>query len=453
MLSLSLHPSQASRSPESLVDQAPLAGSQMIQIRAKADEAVKTDWHVTYSNGKKTCHQNKILTWGARGVTNEEECQQACASWPVGQPHNKNFNKSCGAGYFFHKADGSPSCRLYETCDTCRRVGIAGFTFTSSATGCKAPCGREDCKREDGFKPKSGWQDVMCSGSQCSPSECCVKCSSPHCEKEPTCKPKDCKKEDGFKPKSDWKEIMCSGSQCSPSECCDKEPEPTEPEPTEPEPTEPEPTGPVSYTCLHDNRCESAGGDADDLLRGWQGTEEACKDKCTELGCGGFVVANEWCFFRSKELATPYAAPGLTCCVAGHEDPGTDAPTTTAPRRRAPTRRRRAPTRRRRATTTAAPTRRRTTAAPAPAEYRDTSDYIGCSGLGGGWTRVTSVEECQGGLMGKKWNGHEGPNCDFTYPSPGCFAKGKLALWLYYSNCPESRKGTYDHRIICKRGR
>jgi hypothetical protein len=168
MLFLGLRLTQGSRSEESPAVEAPLSGAQMIQVKSEG-------YKLTYSNAKKTCHQNEILTRHAPGPTNRRECQQACKEWPLVQPQHKNRHKSCGAGYFFHQADGSPSCRLFVACKTCERVGIAGETFTSSATSCKAPCARSDCDEKHGWTLKQGWEKKMCSSSKCSLEECCNK--------------------------------------------------------------------------------------------------------------------------------------------------------------------------------------------------------------------------------------------------------------------------------------
>merc|ERR1719221_2093902 len=146
----------------------------MIQIKAHADDAAKVTWQTTYTNTKMTCTnvgEKNVLTWNANAAS-AEACQQACQSW--GQEHvNQNSNRPCGAGYFYHKADGTPFCRLYETCEKCVTTQFAGTTFTASAVGCKASCHGKDCSRSDGFKPKPQVTSIQCASSVCTTDECC----------------------------------------------------------------------------------------------------------------------------------------------------------------------------------------------------------------------------------------------------------------------------------------
>jgi len=168
--------SEASRISTAPAEGLPLAGSQMIQIKANTDDAmkVKTTWKTTYTDVSKTCSnvgKTNVLTWNAK-VDTAEACQQACESW--GQVHvNQNSNRPCGAGYFYHKADGTPYCRLFETCETCVSTAIAGTTFTSSDESCSASCQSADCSKEDGFNPKPGFKEVTCASSVCTHEECC----------------------------------------------------------------------------------------------------------------------------------------------------------------------------------------------------------------------------------------------------------------------------------------
>lgn len=142
----------------------------MIQIKAHADDGMaKTSWQTIYTDTKKTC-AGKVLTWNAR-VETAEACKQACESWGQVQV-NQNSNLPCGAGYFFHKADGTPYCRLFETCDKCKATAVAGTTFTSSEP-CRTKCTGSVCPRDGGFKKKPGLQQIECAGPVCTTDECC----------------------------------------------------------------------------------------------------------------------------------------------------------------------------------------------------------------------------------------------------------------------------------------
>merc|ERR1712012_1260054 len=110
--------------------------------------------------------------------------------------------------------------------------------------------------------------------------------------------------------------------------------------------------------------------------------------------------------------------------------PATAAPTTAAPTTAAPT--------------TVAPT------TTAQNWYKSASDTSGCPD---GYTRVTSLSECQAGLkdqLGNRWGGdwrtpwefnsdEQSPACTSDlWPSPGCFLNlGDRKL--YFSNRPDSR--------------
>lgn len=145
----------------------------MIQIKAHADDAMeaKTSWQTVYTDTAKTC-AGKVLTWDAK-VETEDACKQACTSWgEVPVPGKPNTYLRCGAGYWFHKADGKAICRLFETCDKCKTVAVAGTTFTASEP-CKAKCSGPICRKDDGFKRKPGFQQIECAGPDCSTDECC----------------------------------------------------------------------------------------------------------------------------------------------------------------------------------------------------------------------------------------------------------------------------------------
>jgi len=198
---------QAARLTASSVDEAPPAGSQMIQLKASgdgaesqvqpdtaadsagnkvdsagnllqiiatADDAVKAEtmWRTIYTDSKRTCgDEGSVLTWNAK-VDTADKCQQACESWGETQV-NQNSNRPCGAAYFYHKADGSPFCRLFETCDKCASSPFAGTTFTSFDHQCGASCSRADCRKDAGFKPKQGFAAIQCATPECTTDECC----------------------------------------------------------------------------------------------------------------------------------------------------------------------------------------------------------------------------------------------------------------------------------------
>jgi len=144
----------------------------MIQIKANADEDIKgeTKWQTVVSDSKKSC-AGKILTWNAE-VDSEDACKKACEFWGTEQV-NANSDRQCGAVYFFHKADGTPFCRLYETCVTCKNQAFIGSTFTRSEEICSATCAKSDCRWKDGFKPKVDFASITCAAPDCSHDECC----------------------------------------------------------------------------------------------------------------------------------------------------------------------------------------------------------------------------------------------------------------------------------------
>lgn len=151
------------------MNESPLAGSQMIQLKRK------TNWQMTFTNSKHSCEDRGVVTWNAR-VETEDGCKTAC----------ETSETPCAAGFFFVNHKGKPSCRLFETCETCRRgnVEFPGNTFQIDGNTCTSTCTWHVCKEGPVWTAKKGYADITCAAPACTKSECCDPPPTPD---PPTC--------------------------------------------------------------------------------------------------------------------------------------------------------------------------------------------------------------------------------------------------------------------------